>query len=236
MPSSHADRSRPRAEHSSRLPRLPRPAKDAGTSRLPSAPRERRPVLAALAVLLIVGGALLAGLLANRMDHRTEMLAAAGTIEAGQVIAIDDLVSVRVSADVANLIPAAEAQNVVGRTARVEIAEGQLLDSSQLAAEDLPGADAHIVGVALDAGRFPAGGLRPGDVVDVVNVSSQAVSVSDAQVLDAVPSSGTDGDWSSGAIISLMVGPRDAAALAASAASGDIAVVVTAVGQPIGDD
>ena len=36
--------------------------------RLPSAPRERRPLLAALAVILIVGGALLAGLLAARIE------------------------------------------------------------------------------------------------------------------------------------------------------------------------
>ena len=35
-------------------------------NRLPAPPRQRRPALAAIAVLLIVGGALLAGLLAIR--------------------------------------------------------------------------------------------------------------------------------------------------------------------------
>ncbi|WP_139739027.1 SAF domain-containing protein [Actinomyces wuliandei] len=207
-----------------------------GTARLPSAPRERRPALAALAVLLILGGALLAGMLALRMGQRTEVLAAAVTIEAGQVITQDDLASTLVASDLGTLVRLDQAEQVIGQTARVEISQGQLLDTSQVAEDPLPGEGRQVVGVALEAGRFPATGLSPGDVVDVVDVNGRDVVVSGAQVLDAVPSSGTEGEWTSGAVVSVIVDAEDAVELSASAAAGDIAVVVTAPGRPIGED
>ncbi|AYD90500.1 flagellar biosynthesis protein FlgA [Actinomyces sp. 2119] len=208
----------------------------AGAARLPTAPRERRPALAALAVLLILGGALLAGLLALRMGQRTEVLAAAGTIEAGQVITKDDLATTLVASDLSNLVPVDQAEQVIGQTARVEVSQGQLLDTSQVADGPLPGEGKQVVGVSLEAGRFPATGLSPGDVADVVDVNGRDVAVSGVQVLDAVPSSGADGEWTSGAVVSLIVDADDAVELSASAAAGDIAVVVTAPGRPVGED
>ncbi|WP_314307167.1 SAF domain-containing protein [Actinomyces johnsonii] len=204
-------------------------------ARLPSAPRERRPLLAALAVLLIVGGALLAGLLANQMDQRVQVLAAGDTIQAGEVITKEDLMSASVSSDLRTLIRADQIDQVVGRTARVEVSKGQLLDTSQIATTPMPGGDKQVVGISVASGRFPAGGLGSGDVVNVVDVGTQSVSVDDAQVLKAVPSSGTDNDWTSGAVISLIVDKKDAAKLASASANGTIAVVQTATNQPIKD-
>ena len=208
-----------------------RPARDTG-GHLPSAPRERRPLLAALAVLLIVGGALLAGLLAMRLDQRVQMLA---TIKAGQVITKEDLARASVSSDLTTLVRADQIDQVVGRTARVEISKGQLLDTSQLATNPVPGGDLQVVGVSVNAGRFPAGGFQPGDKVDIVDIGSQNVIVSDAQVLAAKPSSGTKDDWTSGAVVSVIVDKKNAAKLASSSANGTIAVVLTATGQPIKD-
>ena len=204
-------------------------------ARLPSAPRERRPLLAAPAVLLIVGGALLAGLLANQMDQRVQVLAAGDTIRAGEVITKEDLMSASVSSDLRTLIRADQIDQVVGRTARVEVSKGQLLDTSQIATTPMPGGDKQVVGISVASGRFPAGGLGSGDVVNVVDVGTQSVSVDDAQVLKAVPSSGTDNDWTSGAVISLIVDKKDAAKLASASANGTIAVVQTATNQPIKD-
>ena len=211
-----------------------RPARDTG-GHLPSAPRERRPLLAALAVLLIVGGALLAGLLAMRLDQRVQMLAAKDTIQAGQVINKEDLARASVSSDLTTLVRADQIDQVVGRTARVEISKGQLLDTSQLATNPVPGGDLQVVGVSVNAGRFPAGGFQPGDKVDIVDIGSQNVIVSDAQVLAAKPSSGTKDDWTSGAVVSVIVDKKNAAKLASSSANGTIAVVLTATGQPIKD-
>ncbi|WP_273120202.1 SAF domain-containing protein [Actinomyces dentalis] len=209
--------------------------RDAARDRLPAAPRERRPLLAALAIILIVGGALIAGLLAVRMDQREEMLMAADTIEAGQQIELADLVSAPVSATGSVLIPASRAGEVVGMTARVQITKGELIQTTQLSA-DSPVSDGRtLVGISLEAGRFPAGGLSAGDVVTVIDIKDGSAAVARAQVLEAAPSSGTAGDWSSGAVVSLLV-PREAAGSTATlGAAGNAAVVVTATHQPIGD-
>ena len=232
MALSQNGRSSRRRTNDVNQPRPARQSRDTG-GHLPSAPRERRPLLAALAVLLIVGGALLAGLLAMRLDQRVQMLAAKDTIKAGQVIDKEDLVSASVSSDLTTLVRADQIDQVVGRTARVEISKGQLLDTSQLATDPVPGGDLQVVGVSANAGRFPAGGLQPGDKVDIVDIGSQNVIVSDAQVLAAKPSSGTSEDWTSGAVISVLVDKKGSAKLASASANGTIAVVLTASGQPI---
>ena len=59
--------------------------------------------------------------------------------------------------------------------------------------------------------------------------------ISGAQVLDAVPTSGKDGNWTSGATVSVLVPSAQGSSAAALGASGNAAVVVTAAGQPIGD-
>lgn len=208
---------------------------DAARDRLPAAPRERRPLLAALAVILIVGGALIAGLLAVRMDQREEMLMAADTIEAGQEIELADLVSAPVSATGSVLIPASRAGEVVGMTARVQISKGELIQTTQLSADSPVGDGRTLVGISLETGRFPAGGLSAGDVVTVIDIKDGSAAVARAQVLEAAPSSGTADDWSSGAVVSLLV-PREAAGSTATlGAAGNAAVVVTATHQPIGD-
>src|SRR5262245_33319022 len=62
-------------------------------NRMPAPPRQRRPALAAIAVLLIVGGALVAGLLAIRMDSRVQVIAVSHTLEPGHRITAKDLVA-----------------------------------------------------------------------------------------------------------------------------------------------
>lgn len=180
-----------------------------------------------------MGGALLAGLLAARADHRVEMLAAVHTIQAGQVITQDDLGSSPVSSTLSGLIPATRVDEVIGQTARTEIGEGQLLDTSQLATAPVVGEGRQVVGAALDRGRFPAGGLAPGDLVDVVDITTGNVIIADAQVLTAVATSGAEDDWTSGTTVSLIVTEQDAATLATTAAAGQIALVLGATDQPI---
>ena len=209
--------------------------RDAARDRLPAAPRERRPLLAALAVILIVGGALIAGLLAMRKDQREEMLMAADTIEAGHEIELADLVSAPVSATGSALIPASRANTVVGMTARVQISKGELIQTTQLSADSPVGNGRTLVGISLETGRFPAGGLSAGDVVTIINIKDGSAAVTRAQVLEAAPSSGTAGDWSSGAIVSLLVPQEEAGSTATLGAAGNAAVVVTATHQPIGD-
>jgi len=165
---------------------------------------------------------------------------------AGRAIKLEDLASTPVAASSSTLIPASRADEIVGQIARVELTKGEFVQTTQIT-DSSPTADGHtIVGLSLEAGRFPAGGLSPGDVVDIVSVvngsgssgtsaanpgpgsgggsgsssgsgtaplersdsgsgadsGTASGSVTNAQVLDAVPSSGKDGDWTSGATVS----------------------------------
>src|SRR6476660_6119239 len=73
-------------------------------NRLPTAPRERKPALAALAVLLILAGALATMLLVTRSGNRVDVVMMKTTLTVGQQIdANRDLTAVSVAA--ANNIP-----------------------------------------------------------------------------------------------------------------------------------
>lgn len=136
----------------------------------PAPPRRRRPALALLGVLLIVGGATLAGLLALRMDSRDPMLMLNVDVPAGTEITSDMLVETNVSADSDLLISADNSGSVIGTFARVPLSAGQLLDTSMLVQTSVVGSgQVAQVGVPLVPGRVPSG-LRSGDVVRVVRV------------------------------------------------------------------
>ncbi len=66
----------------------PEPTAPAGR-RLPGAPRERKPALAALAMLLILGGALGAGLLVIQGSKRVAAIEISQQIGAGQRIPLE---------------------------------------------------------------------------------------------------------------------------------------------------
>ena len=131
---------------------------------LPSAPRERRP--------------LLAGLLAARMNQREEMLVVAETIEAGRF-------------PTAGLSP------------------GDVVDVVNVYA----GSGAGTPGTGPSPGATPVPDAAPADGSRTGPGSS---TVTRAQVLNAVPSSGKDGDWTSGATVSVLVPNEQAAAIASS--------------------
>ena len=80
MALSQNGRSSRRRTNDAGQPQPTRQARDAG-GHLPSAPRERRPLLAALAVLLIVGGALLAGLRDDQTKEEFDSTLAASIAE-----------------------------------------------------------------------------------------------------------------------------------------------------------
>lgn len=136
----------------------------------PAPPRRRRPALALLGVLLIIGGATLAGLLALRMDSRDPMLMLRVDVPAGTEITSDMLVETNVSADSELLISADNSGTVIGTYARIPLSAGQLLDTSMLVRTAVVGSgQVAQVGVPLVPGRVPAG-LRSGDVVRIVQL------------------------------------------------------------------
>lgn len=146
-------------------------------------PRQRRPALAALALLLIVGGALLAGLLAVRMDSREPVLVAARDIAPGTKITAKDLAEAKVASDVLKTIPVKLASQVVGTYATTSIPARSLVEEQSLSAEAPVSGDRAVVAVSLNPALTPASELRAGDLVQVVRVNGSAATTSQPRPL-----------------------------------------------------
>src|SRR4051795_8048453 len=95
--------------------------------RLPVGRRDRRPALAALALLLVVAGALGAALVVYRSGHRTDVLVAAHEIRTGERVTADDFAVARVAADSDLVVPASERAAFVGSFATTTIPAGALI-------------------------------------------------------------------------------------------------------------
>jgi hypothetical protein len=126
----------------------------------------------ALALVLVVGGALLVGLLVQSAGDRTAVLAAARPIAPGQVVTEADLRVVDVGVDgEASLVSASSRASVIGKVAVVGIPEGALLARGQLAPDGGLEPGSVVVGALLGPGELPVPTLRPGDLVELVAVT-----------------------------------------------------------------
>jgi alkylated DNA nucleotide flippase Atl1 len=126
----------------------------------------------ALALVLVVGGGLLVGLLVQSAADRSTVLAAARTIAPGQVITNGDLRVVDVGVDgEASLVPATSRSSIVGKVAVVGIPEGALLSPGQVAAVGGIEPGTVVVGALLAPGELPVSTLRAGDAVALVAVT-----------------------------------------------------------------
>lgn len=210
----------------------------AENTRLPSPPRQRRPALAALAVLLIVGGAAIAALLAMRVDERTPVLQAARTIPAGQQITEDDLTTVQVASELDSLIPESDRDALIGRYATVRINQDQLFDTTMVTEQGGLQEGQVAVGAVLSAGFLPAGGLQPGDVVDLVSIvtGEGETIVEDARVSGVYSAEGGDApaNGANGATVTFIISREDEAEVAGLAATNQLVVTLVERGRPLG--
>lgn len=206
----------------------------ARADRLPPAPRERRPLLAAFAVLLIVGGAAAAGLLAVRSDTRVPVLMAARSIAVGQQITEADVTTTQIAEEGTLLIPADQKDLVLGQYANITVTAGQLLDTTMLTGTRTLEDGKVAVGASLAPGRMPASGLAAGDVVQLVQVSEGEgkVLVPDALVSSAAsPDAATSG--TSATTVTFIVDEADGARIAGVGAEGQLAAVLVTRGAPL---
>lgn len=133
--------------------------------------RERRvrPSQLALAVALIVVGALGTTTLVAAASADGEYLALGRDVDFGARLTEDDLVTVRV-ADAPGIEPiaAADLDRVVGAYAAMRLARGTLLTPAQVTTEPVPAVGENVVGITLRGDRLPATRPRPGDAVLLV--------------------------------------------------------------------
>ena len=146
----------------------------AAGQRIPVPRRERKPAMAALAVLLIVGGALISAYLVMASGRRVPVISVSQPVAAGQRIPASALQEVQVSATGGlDYIPWADRAKVTQTFATVTLVKGALLTNGMISADSSVAKGSVVVGLALKPGQMPAGGLHPGDRVALYAVASQ---------------------------------------------------------------
>lgn len=207
-----------------------------GLSRAPVLPpprRRRRPALLALAVTMVILGALGATYLATSLGQTSPVIALAREVPWGQAIAVADLVEARIAPDPAlQPIPYGDRDQVIGMVAATTLTPGSLLTRDALTDQRLPAPGQQLVGVGVSTVQLPTTALRPGDDVLLVPVAAGSAPVAtdvgapgvvDATVVQTGPP-GTDGLR----VVDVLVAAADGPDVAARAAAGLVAIVVVA--------
>jgi hypothetical protein len=205
------------------------PASAPGQQFAPPPKLRRRPVLIAASVAAICLGAL-ASLWAYQSTSDTRsVLAVRQTIERGEVITADDLMTVNISVDPAlRPLPADRADSVVGKYAALDMSAGGVVTQDQVTDQALPAEGSSVVGIALTAGMLPADQVRAGDKVRVVVTTGQQgeMPTGEPDSIEAVVVGVTRDETTGNAIVNVQVPTDDGPLLAARAATGKVAIVL----------
>ncbi|RAY12168.1 hypothetical protein DPM19_25940 [Actinomadura craniellae] len=209
--------------------------------RLPVPPRERKPALAALAVLLIIGGALASAYLVMASGQRVSAVRIAQPVAAGQQIPASALEEVQIGDTGIAYIRWSERHKVTQAYAAVPLVRGALLTNGMVSGTNDAIRGRLIVGLALKPGQMPANGLRPGLRVSLYAVGTAAsggprpgaVLAEEAIVYD-VGGDGREGTVRGEQVtVSVAVPPAQAPLVTQAASAGAIAVAVIPTGTTV---
>lgn len=193
----------------------------------------RRPALVAMAVILVAVGALLAAWLATSIGNTRSVVAVRTDIARGHMIAREDLLVVDITPDPAlKTVPASRIDTIIGRYARFDMAAGGLVTSTAVTDKTVPVAGQSLVGLSLTPAQLPARPLQPGDTVRIVTTPRQQddpPTTPPASVPATVVDTHPVGDQGQ-VVVDVTVPKANAAELAATAATGRIALVLDSAG------
>jgi hypothetical protein len=203
--------------------------------KLPSTPRERKPLLAALAVLLIVAGAAAAGLIVVNSGHKVAAIEISRQVTDGQQLSMADMQEVQITVgDGLSYVPWNEASQVAQTFAATTIPAGTLLTQNMASSTDALPAGKDVVGLALKDGQVPAG-LSAGDHINIYDVSNSSQScpggsgstlAHNAVVLSDPQSSGAAGAASGVIDVKVALNPAEAGRVTCNAANGMVGVAI----------
>lgn len=142
-----------------------------GGDRLPVPTRQRRPMLAVLAVVLILGGAAIAATLVLTSGQKQQYLLLSKNVAVGQTLTRDDFFQQPLAATNSAVfapVPVEEfASRVNGKKARVPLTKGSLLTEGTFGDEVSPPVGLTDVSLVVPAGAAPTD-LAAGDVVKIL--------------------------------------------------------------------
>jgi hypothetical protein len=207
--------------------------------RLPVPPRERKPALAALAVLLILGGALTSAYLVMASGERVSGVRIAQPVAAGQQIPPEALQEVQIGNTGIDFISWSERGRVTQAFAAVPLVQGALL-TNQMVTRDAAATRGRItMGLSLKPGQLPSQPLVNGDHVAVYAVGAEGSGVAGGTLLagDAIVQDvrkiGEGTLESNQTRISLAVPAEQAPALAQAASAGGAVVALIPPGTVV---
>ncbi|MGA5795161.1 hypothetical protein ACPC27_07875 [Streptomyces cellulosae] len=222
------------------------PAQPSVGDRLPTPPRERKPALAALAVLLILVGALGATMLVLQAGDRIEVVKITEEIPAGQAVDDSNTTSVMVAEDPGihyvkwSQLDALKKLKAVTTIPKGVVAVGEMFGEEAKVPEGKA-----LVGVSLKEGQYPAG-LKSGSTVAAYRVGGTSRSGSgddadggsagsaggdsvivDKAVVNYVQDRKSDDIVGSTNLpVTLLVDEAQATALTQAASNGEVALVL----------
>ncbi len=132
---------------------------------------------------------------ARSLADRTTVLLAGRDIAEGETISSEDLVTAEVALDPRiGFIDPSTRDEVVGQVAARPISNGTIVQTVDFAATGADEEAEVILGAALDAGNYPRVGLRPGDLIGLIEVSDAGLGevvgdsrqVGEAEVVETV--------------------------------------------------
>ncbi len=207
--------------------------------RLPQPARRRRPALAALGVMLVVGCSAVSASLVLASSDATSVLTVVRSVPAGQVVTSADLGTADIAGSGLTAVGAGSRDAVVGLTAAVDLLPGTLLSHVMVTREAVPGPAQAVVGLALKPGLLPEAELRAGTAVMLVRLA--APTGAPATTGSGPPGDGelvqrarvlseTSDPTTGGRLVSLLVEQSKAAEVARAAAAGTVSLVVIGPG------
>lgn len=212
-----------------RRPEAALPPTGDGATIAPPPKLRRRPLLVAASVAAICLGALLAVWAYTSTTTAHEVVAVRSSIQRGEVIERQNLVTVRIGLDPAlKPVPAAQLGTIIGQRAATDLPAGGLLTQDSIATTVIPGRSMSVVGVAFPVSLMPGEPLHAGDQVRVVATPGQQGEVtSAAQRFIVATVVGVYPDVDNGqTVVSVQVPHDQAAELAARSATGKVALVL----------
>ncbi|GAA2301918.1 hypothetical protein AB0C84_36165 [Actinomadura sp. NPDC048955] len=214
-----------------------------GGQRLPASSRERKPALAALAVLLILGGALASAYLVMASGERVSAIRIAQPVAAGQRIPASALEEVQIGDTGIQYLKWSERAKVSRYFAAVPLVKGALLTNSMISPADAPASGRLVVGLALKPGQMPSGDVTRGAHVTLFAVGggtgggprAGTVLARDAVVLNvgAGDGGGPTRLRSEQTSVDVAVLPADAARVTQAASAGTVALALIPPGTNV---
>ena len=193
----------------------------------PRLPARRNPKWIALGVVALCLGGLLSYVIYARLANETAVVTMAQTIYRGEVVDAADLTTITLQGNtIAQAVPAADLDTMVGKRAAVDLVAGSVLVASAVTDESIPATGRAVVGLKLSAGRTPTSLLIPAAAVRLVALPGQNGSdditgdTFTARIIDQA--TGPDG---TSILVNVDVAADQAATIAQLAAQDRIALV-----------